>query len=193
MQTEFIETDAGIFTASFSENGLARLEFPRGQKDPRAAAPRASGQQRRWLSATARALHEALAGRPPGDLPPLDLSSGTRFQRSVWNALRTIPAGMTRSYAEVARAIGRPKAVRAVGQACGANPIPVLVPCHRVLAARGKLGGFSGGLEWKQELLAREGALPKDALPPELISHRLRATARSTRRSSPAAGCNRAG
>jgi len=65
MQTEFIETDAGIFTASFSENGLARLEFPRGQKDPRTAATRASWQQRRWLSATARALREALAGRPP--------------------------------------------------------------------------------------------------------------------------------
>ena len=64
--------------------------------------------------------------------------------------------GQTFSYGEVAKAIGRPKAVRAVGGACGANPIPVLIPCHRVLAAGGKIGGFSGGLDWKRTLLARE-------------------------------------
>jgi len=68
-----------------------------------------------------------------------------------------IPLGKTGSYGELARAIGRPKAVRAVGGACGANPIPVLVPCHRVLAANHKLGGFSGGLDRKRELLKREG------------------------------------
>ena len=62
------------------------------------------------------------------------------------------------SYGEIARAIGKPKAVRAVGGACGANPVPIFVPCHRVLAANNKLGGFSGGLSWKRTLLAREGA-----------------------------------
>ena len=65
--------------------------------------------------------------------------------------------GETKSYGEIAEAIGKPKAVRAVGGACGANPIPVLVPCHRVLAANRKIGGFSGGLEWKRRLLEREG------------------------------------
>ena len=65
--------------------------------------------------------------------------------------------GETRSYGEIAEAIGKPKAVRAVGGACGANPIPVLVPCHRILAANQKIGGFSGGLKWKMKLLAREG------------------------------------
>jgi len=70
--------------------------------------------------------------------------------------MQRIPAGHTRSYGELAADIGKPKAVRAVGGACGANPIPLLVPCHRVLAAGGKIGGFSGGLDWKRKLLARE-------------------------------------
>ena len=71
--------------------------------------------------------------------------------------MKKIKPGNTLSYGEIARSIGKPKAVRAVGGACGANPIPVLIPCHRVLAANRKIGGFSGGLEWKKALLAREG------------------------------------
>ena len=113
-----------------------------------------------WLRLTERALEQALAGKTPDGLPPLDLSSGTEFQRCVWNALRKIPSGQTKSYAQVAQSIGRPEAVRAVGQACGANPIPVVIPCHRVLAAGGRLGGFSSGLDWKRKLLAREGSIP---------------------------------
>ncbi len=70
-----------------------------------------------------------------------------------------IKFGRTQSYGEIATAIGNPNAVRAVGGACGANPIPVIVPCHRVLAAHQKLGGFSSGLEWKKKLLAREGVI----------------------------------
>ena len=102
------------------------------------------------------ALKSILAGREPKKFPPLDLA-GTEFQKKVWRALRKIGPGRTKSYGEIARAIGKPKAVRAVGGACGANPVPVLVPCHRVLAANGKIGGFSGGLDWKRDLLAREG------------------------------------
>lgn len=71
--------------------------------------------------------------------------------------MKKIKPGNTRSYGEIARSIGKPKAVRAVGGACGANPIPVLIPCHRVLAANRKIGGFSGVLEWKKTLLSREG------------------------------------
>jgi O-6-methylguanine DNA methyltransferase len=104
------------------------------------------------------ALKNALAGCAAKNLPPLDLSAGTEFQQKVWNALRKISAGKTKSYGEIAEAVGKPKAVRAVGGACGANPIPIFVPCHRVLAANNKLGGFSGGLSWKRTLLAREGA-----------------------------------
>ena len=111
---------------------------------------------RAWHRMTETALKNILAGRKPKKLPPLDLA-GTEFQKSVWNALRKISPGKTKSYGEIARAIGKPKAVRAVGGACGANPVPVLVPCHRVLAANKKLGGFSGGLDWKRSLLKREG------------------------------------
>jgi O-6-methylguanine DNA methyltransferase len=102
-------------------------------------------------------LKAVLAGRAAKTLPPLDWSGKTEFQKSVWRALRKIRRGQTQSYGEIARAIGNPKAVRAVGGACGANPTPVLVPCHRVLAANGKIGGFSGGLGWKRSLLKREG------------------------------------
>ena len=87
----------------------------------------------------------------------LDLSSGTLFQQKVWRALQTIPRGETRSYAWVAKKIGKPKAARAVGAACGANPVPIIVPCHRVIAGDGSLGGFGGGPALKKRLLALEG------------------------------------
>lgn len=87
----------------------------------------------------------------------IDISCGTPFQQKVWRALRTIPKGQTRSYAWVAKKIGKPKAVRAVANACGANPYPVVIPCHRVIRSDGSLGGFSGGLKLKRKLLAREG------------------------------------
>lgn len=87
--------------------------------------------------------------------------NGTPFQRKVWEALRDIPAGSTLSYADLARRIGAPRAVRAVGAANGANPIAVIVPCHRVIGADGTLTGYGGGLERKQWLLAHEGVLPR--------------------------------
>lgn len=86
---------------------------------------------------------------------PVDVR-GTAFQLAVWNALRAIPPGETVSYAEIARRIGRPKAVRAVGSACGRNPVAPIVPCHRVLASDGGLGGYGFGLETKRALLERE-------------------------------------
>ena len=116
-------------------------------------------QVQSWHRVTVAAVEKLLAGQKPVALPPLDLAGGTEFQRSVWAALRKIKRGQTQSYGEIAQAIGKPKAVRAVGGACGANPIPLLVPCHRVLAANRKIGGFSGGLGWKQKLLAREGII----------------------------------
>jgi O-6-methylguanine DNA methyltransferase len=153
-----IPTRDGRFVARYSEKGLTELNFPSvGRASSRAVQQNAVPAKIRALHrATADALKNILAGRKPKNLPPLDLA-GTVFQKSVWNALRNISAGKTKSYGEIARAIGRPKAVRAVGGACGANPVPVLVPCHRVLAANKKLGGFSGGLDWKRSLLAREG------------------------------------
>jgi O-6-methylguanine DNA methyltransferase len=153
-----IATEVGEFLAGYSERGLAELRFP---SDRRSSSPGAStaisSQIRQWHRVTADAVKQILAGRPPRDFPPLDLSGGTEFQRGVWHAMTKIQFGQTRSYGEIAGAIGKPKAVRAVGGACGANPIPVLVPCHRVLAANKKIGGFSSGLDWKRMLLAREG------------------------------------
>ena len=86
----------------------------------------------------------------------LDLSGATRFQREVWQVVKCIPYGETRSYAWVARQINRPKASRAVGQALGRNPLPVVIPCHRVVSNDGGLGGFSGGLDMKRYLLHLE-------------------------------------
>lgn len=153
-----IPTADGNFTAHYSEKGLARLDFPT-KRSARVLSenPKTSVQILRWHRATADALKNLLAGRAAKNLPPLDWSGTTEFQQSVWQEMLKIPAGKTRSYGEIAERIGRPKAVRAVGGACGANPIPVLVPCHRILAANKKIGGFSGGLEWKRSLLTREG------------------------------------
>ncbi len=88
----------------------------------------------------------------------LDLSPATHFQREVWEITRRIPYGGTRSYAWVAEQIKKPRAARAVGQALGKNPLPVIVPCHRVVASDGKLGGFGGGVEMKMRLLSREAS-----------------------------------
>ncbi|MCL4425379.1 MAG: methylated-DNA--[protein]-cysteine S-methyltransferase [Firmicutes bacterium] len=107
-----------------------------------------------------RQLEEYFAGRRREFELPLDLSAGTPFQQAVWDALQAIPYGQTLSYRELAIAVGRPGGPRAVGQALGANPVPIVVPCHRVIAADGSLGGFGGGLPLKARLLRLEGVTP---------------------------------
>lgn len=109
-------------------------------------------------SAVARAFDAYFAGDLVAlDSLPVDLDGRTEFSRAVLTALRRLgPFGLT-SYGELANAVGRPAAARAVGQAVGANPVPILIPCHRVLAAGGTLGGYSGGLDTKRWLLAHEG------------------------------------
>ena len=153
-----IETADGAFVARYSPQGLAGLAFPRRAgrvpSKMKSAAPRGIAA---FHQLTTRALERVLAGRAPGKMPPLDLSGGTDFQQRVWHELRNITTGQSRTYGQIAQSIGQPNAVRAVGGACGANPIPVLIPCHRVLAADQKPGGFSGGLAWKKQLLEREG------------------------------------
>ena len=104
-----------------------------------------------------RQLAEYFAGKRRDFALPLD-PRGTAFERGVWQALVAIPYGETRSYAEVAMAIGRPTACRAVGRANGSNPIAVVIPCHRVIGSDGSLTGYGGGLHRKQWLLAHEGA-----------------------------------
>jgi AraC family transcriptional regulator of adaptative response/methylated-DNA-[protein]-cysteine methyltransferase len=111
------------------------------------------------LSALAGLVSDLALGRrrPDADTLPLDVHA-TAFRRRVWEALRRIPAGQTRSYGEIAVEVGIPGAARAVGTACAENPVPIVVPCHRVVAANGRLGGYSGGLARKRQLLAAEGA-----------------------------------
>lgn len=159
-----LPTPHGEFLAHFSAEGLAQLDFPtkraRGDAQPVDELP---APFRAWAEQTQSALLAALTATPRRNskvtLPPLDLSRGTKFRLRVWAELRRIPRGDTQSYGDVADELGKRRAARAVGGACGANPIPVLIPCHRVLAANGSLGGFSGGLEWKRRLLAIEGVL----------------------------------
>jgi O-6-methylguanine DNA methyltransferase len=91
--------------------------------------------------------------------PTFDLH-GTAFQQSVWRAIAAIPHGHVETYGEIARKLGRPRASRAVGQAAGKNPVPILIPCHRVVGGAGALGGFTSGLPMKKKLLGKEGLLP---------------------------------
>jgi methylated-DNA-[protein]-cysteine S-methyltransferase len=146
-----------------SDAGLVAIRFERNRhgddlRDSSAPLANASTAEARVLDAARLQLTEYFAGaRTHFDLP-LDLQ-GTPFQRRVWTALGEIPFGQTVSYVELARRTGDVKAVRAVGAANGRNPIPIIVPCHRVIGANGSLVGFGGGLERKQWLLEHEGAL----------------------------------
>jgi O-6-methylguanine DNA methyltransferase len=153
-----IATADGEFFASYSADGLCRLQFPNPRRRSPLPSPAAiPAKILNWHKLTTAAVIAVLAGRTPRKLPPFDLSRGTDFQQAVWQALQNIGPGHALSYGAIAKFVGRPAAIRAVGGACGANPIPLLVPCHRVLAANERIGGFSGGLDWKRTLLTREG------------------------------------
>lgn len=147
---------------------LHRIAFSTGRRGGLAPEPG-------WMrdDAAFPAAVAGLAAYFDGDPAPLSfdfaLTTGTPFQQRVWRTLATIPRGETRSYGWLARAIDAPKAVRAVGAANGANPLPILLPCHRVVGADGSLTGFGGGIETKRRLLALEGALPPADRQPSLL------------------------
>ncbi len=143
-------TEKGICAVRFGDDDQA-LEKQLRSEHPGVKIERDDSSLQPWLDEIV--LH--LEGRNPDLRLPLDVH-GTEFQQRVWRELQSIPYGSTRSYGEVARAIGRPKAVRAVGQACGRNPVAIVVPCHRVLRGHGQLGGFYWGLERKKFLLDME-------------------------------------
>ena len=149
-----------ILTAS--ETALKGVFFPvrrnRSAPDAGWVEDDGRGPAGALLAAVRRQLTEYFDGtRTTFDLP-LD-GTGSTFERRVWDLLRTIPYGATTSYGALARRLGDPRATRAVGAANGKNPIPIIVPCHRVLGARGELTGFGGGLDRKRWLLEHEGAL----------------------------------
>ncbi len=155
MRYDEIESPVGPLLAVADDSGLRRIYFPeRG----RAHAPEAG-----WVRDPEpfRELRAQLAEYFAGRRRTFSLKlapEGTEFQRATWRALAAIPYGETISYAELARRIGRPAASRAVGAANGANPLPIVVPCHRVIGADGSLTGFGGGLPVKRALLELEGA-----------------------------------
>ena len=153
-----VATSLGPMLVAATEKGVCCLAFGEGDAELRARFPRAelvaAGEGFRELFA---AVVEAVEQPGPGSAAiPLDVK-GTAFQQRVWEELRRIPHGETRSYGELAAALGNPKASRAVGGANGANNVAVLIPCHRVIAADGTLGGYAYGLAIKAELLKREG------------------------------------
>jgi O-6-methylguanine DNA methyltransferase len=160
VHTAQIETPVGALRIASTARGLAYVELPhasgRGLEGWLRHRPGARTEPGFAPNRTAAVqLVEYFEGKRTAFELPLDLA-GTEFQLEVWRALLAIPYGETRSYADVARAVGRPRAVRAVGAANGANPIAVVVPCHRVIAADGSLGGYGGGLGLKAKLLAME-------------------------------------
>jgi len=144
-----VETDLGRLFLSASERGLVALDLHEGSAHREGLV-----EDRAGLEPAARQLQEYARGERRAFELELDLR-GTEFELRVWNALRAIPWGRTRTYGEIAQSLGEPGAARAVGRANGRNPLPIIVPCHRVVSSTG-LGGFSAGLEWKQRLLALE-------------------------------------
>jgi AraC family transcriptional regulator, regulatory protein of adaptative response / methylated-DNA-[protein]-cysteine methyltransferase len=156
-------TRRGICFAAMGEADPAlvaelRRDYPRATIRAFVADPSRHEDARigRW----ANALAKYVAGRAKMPVPPMDIR-GTPFQFAVWDQLRAIPAGETRSYSEIARRIGRPRATRAVGTANGANPVSIVIPCHRAIRASGHLGGYRWGLERKAKLLEMEARMEK--------------------------------
>ena len=144
----------GELTLFASDRGLAAVLWPNELRRIR-LAPVTEDPQHPLLLAAEQQLNAYFRGELRQFTVPLDFI-GTEFQKKVWQALVAIPYGETRSYAEIARAIGHPTAVRAVGAANGRNPLSIIAPCHRVIGSNGKLTGFAGGLEAKAFLLAVE-------------------------------------
>lgn len=166
--TVFKSPIGALFLAA-SDKGLVALEFDARHPGQQTIRPnprdlRAESRSVRFedsdytMSAYVRELEEYFAASRREFSFPLDLR-GTEFQLACWNALLAIPYGETRSYGDIARAVGRPQGFRAVGMANNRNPVAIVVPCHRVIASDGTLCGYGGGLDVKRKLLELEGAL----------------------------------
>lgn len=153
---------AGPLALAVSERGLVLLEFDRGSFPP-------NKFHANWVESAAatmpyiKELQEYFSGERRDFSFPLDMR-GTPFQLKCWRALLEIPYGETRTYADIARAVGRPKGFRAVGLANNRNPIAIVVPCHRVIASDGTLCGYGGGLDLKRKLLDLEAAVAQRSL-----------------------------
>ncbi len=164
---DLLDCELGTLFVGGSGAGLHRVNFLRGEHaldDEVQSLEADSGEAAGRDPVAARPALEALTAYFGGAAGEFDGGNGlalaprgTSFQQSVWAQLRAIPAGSTRSYGEIAAAVGKPGAARAVGGAVGRNPISLIVPCHRVIASDGSIGGFASGLDRKRWLLAHEG------------------------------------
>ncbi len=154
---KFMKSPVGTLKLVASDRGLAAILWE--DDSPKRVRLNLEGEDRDHpiLVETERQLTEYFAGRRQTFTVMLDFN-GTGFQKSVWQALLQIPCGQTRNYGDIAKSLGNPKAVRAVGAANGKNPISIIAPCHRVIGSTGRLTGFAGGLEVKARLLAFERA-----------------------------------
>jgi methylated-DNA-[protein]-cysteine S-methyltransferase len=150
-----MQSPVGKLKLVASHRGLAAILWENDDPKRVRLSPLAENKEHPVLLEAERQLNEYFARKRKTFSLKFDFA-GTEFQRKVWQALATIPFGETRSYGQIARQIGHPKAVRAVGAANGRNPISIIVPCHRVIGANGKLTGFAGGLETKASLLRIE-------------------------------------
>ncbi len=155
----------GWMGISESSKGIDAIALPKGSKRAiesglrkLSSEPLEPGRSA-WLENARRQLLDYLAGKRETFEVPLDLSRGTSFQRQVWRVLQLVPHGKLRSYQWVAVRVGGRRYARAVGNAVGANPLPIVIPCHRIVAQDTSLGGFSGGLPLKRKLLTLEGTL----------------------------------
>jgi len=163
LQTATLETTWGPVLIEAGCWGVRSCHLPRARVTPPSFRIRCTRLPHNPTPVLQKAVVYAramLEGRKPGRCPALDSSwdsFATDFRRAVWTVMRQIPRGKTATYADLACQAGSPRASRAVGGACGANPLPLFVPCHRVVATGGKLGGFSSGTAWKSLLLTGEG------------------------------------
>ncbi len=156
--TKQFDSPIGRLRLVATDEGLSRLLFvQQADEDPDPDGDPAGTDNHRVLDEAATQLEEYFAGQRQEFDVPLDLT-GTEFQRAAWSALADIPFGETRSYGQQAEAIGRPKAVRAIGAANGRNPVPIVLPCHRIVGSDGSLTGYGGGLPIKEYLLNHEQA-----------------------------------
>jgi len=159
---KIFKTTWGWMGVATTNRGVATVVLPKRsrravEKELSHTAGPPNSEARRHLQMAQAALLRYLAGDSQALGLALDLPDSSSFRLKVWRTLQTIPYGRVRSYGWVARKLGQPRAARAVGAACGANPLPLVVPCHRVVAGDGSLGGFSGGLPVKKRLLRLEG------------------------------------
>ena len=154
----------GRMEMTTSEKGVTSIMLPRSNRKPDGkivldqVSPGNGNSVTLWNEARTQ-LIEYLAGERRTFSFPIDMSAGTPFQRRVWRAILRIPYGRVRSYQWVAARVGGKQYARAVGMALGRNPVPIVVPCHRIVAHDGSLGGFTGGLPMKRQLLKHEGTL----------------------------------